>query len=366
VRHVVLAAALVAGLAACAQRGAIIIDPEAAATGSVVEVFMATSRGGSDSLSIAPRARSRDLRYGVFDVSVPPDRVPGTVTFPSAAGPDPATDFLTVASRPFADDAAFLAAVNASLAARSPGDREVAVFVHGFNTNFAEGLYGHAQMAHDFQSPGVSVSYSWPSAGNVGAYGFDRESALFARDGLERLLSLLARSSADDIVLGGHSMGSAVVMETVRQMAIRGDDRTLDRIQAVVLMAPDLDPELFEAEVLDLAPRVMPIYVTVSTRDRALRASGILRGQSERLGSIADPSRIAALPGVEIIDLTDLQGAEDPLNHFAVATSPVMISYIRGLDRYGQAIVRDADRSAGPLTATLDVISGVADQRRAQ
>jgi esterase/lipase superfamily enzyme len=363
-RRLVLLVALVAGLAACAQRGSIVVAPEAAATGSVVEIFMATTRGGSDSAVIAPRARSRDLRFGVFDVSVPPDRVPGTVTFPGPV-PDPATDFLTVAGRPVADEATFLAAVNASLAARPPGEREVTVFVHGFNTNFAEGLYRHAQMAHDFDAPGVSVSYSWPSAGNLGSYGFDRESALFARDGLERLLHLLARSNAEDIVLGGHSMGSVVVMETVRQMAIGRADRALDRIQAVVLMAPDLDPELFEAEVLALAPRVMPIYVTVSTRDRALRVSGILRGQAERLGSIADTTRIAALPGVEVIDLTDVQGAEDPLNHFAVATSPSMIAYISGLDRYGQAIVRDADRSAGPLTNTFDVLTGLADQRRA-
>jgi esterase/lipase superfamily enzyme len=342
-----------------------VIEPDAAAIGSAVEIFMATTRGGTDEAAIAPRARSRDLRFGVFSVSVPPDRVPGTVAFPGAR-PDPATEFMLVAGRPVQDETAFLAAVNASLAARPPGEREVTVFVHGFNTNFAEGLYRHAQMAHDFEAPGVSVSYSWPSAGNLGSYGFDRESALFARDGLEQLLTLLARSNAEDIVLGGHSMGSVIVMETLRQMAIRGADRALDRIQAAVLMAPDLDPDLFEAEVLALTPRVLPIFVTVSTRDRALRASGVLRGQSERLGSMADPARIAALPGVEVIDLTDVQGAEDPLNHFAVATSPSMIAYISGLDRYGQAIVRDADRSAGPLTNTFDVLTGLTEQRRAQ
>jgi esterase/lipase superfamily enzyme len=361
----VLLAALVAGLAACAPRGSIVIAPDAAATGSSVDIFMATTRGGADGAVIAPRARSRDMRFGIFEVSVPPDRVPGTVTMPRSP-PDPATEFLVATSAPLSDEAAFTAAVNASLAMRPPGEREVTVFVHGFNTNFAEGLYRHAQMAHDFNAPGVSVSYAWPSAGSLGAYGFDRESALFARDGLERLLTLLARSNAEDIVLGGHSMGTVVVMETLRQMAIRGDDRTLGRIQAAVLMAPDIDPELFEAEVLALAPRVLPIFVTVSTRDRALRASGILRGQSERLGSMADPSRIAALPGVVVIDLSDVQGADDPLNHFAVATSPTMIAYISGLDRYGAAIVRDADRSAGPLTNTFDVLTGLADQRRAQ
>lgn len=350
-------------LAACAPRGTITVDPAAAAVGSTVALLVASTRGETDSAAVAARERSREVRWGAFDVAVPPDRVPGTVTFPGAA-PDPATDFLTVAARQIPDEAAFLAEVNRRLAARPRGEREVSVFVHGFNTTFAEGLYRHAQMVHDFASPGVSVTYAWPSAGNVSAYGFDRESALFARDGLEQVLTLLARSRAEDIVLIGHSMGSLVVTETVRQMAIRGADRELGRIQAVVLIAPDLDPELFEADALALAPSRVPIYVTVSSRDRALRVSGILRGQAERLGSMADPSGIAGLPGVVVIDLTDVQGENDPLNHFAVATSPAMIAFISGLDRLGATMVRDADRSAGPLTATIDAVTGAADIRR--
>ena len=49
----------------------------------------------------------------------------------------------------------------------------------------------------------------------------------------------------------------------------------------------------------------------------------------------------------------------DPLNHFAVATSPAMISFINGLDRFGTAILRDEVRS--PL---LDRTIGVQRTRR--
>jgi esterase/lipase superfamily enzyme len=163
------------------------------------------------------------------------------------------------------------------------------------------------------------------------------------------VLELLARSTAERIVLVGHSMGTVIVMETVRQLAIRGSDHVLDRIQGVVLLAPDLDPELFAAEVRALAPRVLPIYVSVSARDRALRVSGLLRGQAERLGSLTDTTSMAALPGVVVIDVTDIQGSGDPLNHFAVATSPAMISFISGLDRVGTTMLRDEDRSVGSL-----------------
>lgn len=350
-------------LCGCASRGTVTVAPDAAETGSVVEVFVATTRGATETDAFPSRARSETLRFATFDVSVPPDRTPGTVTFPSRSRQDPTTDFLTVSAAAFADDQAFLRAINVSLAKRRPGDREVTLFVHGFNTNFAEGLYRHAQMAYDFQSPGVSVSYSWPSAANVFAYGFDLESALFARDGLERVLNLLARSDAENVVLAGHSMGTVVVMETVRQLAIRGSDRVLDRIQSVVLLAPDLDPELFRAEVLALAPRKLPIYVSVSGRDRALRVSGLLRGQSERLGSIADTGPIAALPGVVVIDVSDIQGSGDPLNHFAVATSPAMIAFISGLDRVGSTMLRDEERTANLFEATVEAVSGVTEVR---
>ena len=350
-------------LAGCARRGTITVVPEAAGKGTVVDLLVATTRGWTDTAAISARRRSETLRFGAFAVSVPPDRTPGTVTYPDARDPDPATDFLTVSAQQLPSDRAFVAAVNAKLAQRPPAEREVTVFVHGFNTNFAEGLYRHAQMIHDFRSPGVSVSYAWPSAANVGAYGFDRESALFARDGLERTLVLLAQSNARRIVLVGHSMGTVIVMETVRQLAIRGSDRVLDRIQAVVLLAPDIDPELFRAEVNALAPRVIPIYVSVSTRDRALRVSGLLRGQSERLGSLADTNAVASLPGVVIFDVTDIDGAGDPLNHFAVATSPAMVAFIGGLDRVGPTMLRDEDRSAGVFTATLDAVGGVTEVR---
>lgn len=358
--RILAALAVCALVSGCASRGTITLDPQAVEVGSTVEVLVATTRGSSPTETFAARARSETVRWGVLEVSVPPDRAPGTVTFPRGSKADPVTDFLTVSARQLADDQAFLKTLNARLSSREPGDREVTLFVHGFNTNFAEGIYRHAQMTHDFGSTGVSVSYSWPSAANVFAYGFDLESALFARDGMERVLGLLARSNAEGVVVVGHSMGTVVVLETLRQLAIRGSDSTLDSIRAVLLIAPDLDPQLFRQEVLALAPRELPIYVSVSGRDRALRASGLLRGQSERLGSISDTGPVAALPGVVVVDLSDIQGSGDPLNHFAVATSPAMIAFISGLDRVGTAMLRDTERSSSVFEATVEAAAGVA------
>jgi esterase/lipase superfamily enzyme len=357
-----LAASVV--LSGCAPRGTLTVAPEAARTGEVVEILVATTRGATEGSTIAARARSDTVRWGSIAVSIPPERTLGTVTFPTPPAPDPRTDFLTVSARQFPDQQAFLNTVNARLAERPRGSREVALFVHGFNSNFAEGIYRHAQMTHDFRSSAVSVSYAWPSAGSTTAYGFDRESALFARDGLEETLDVLARSTAERIVVIGHSMGAVVVMEALRQMQIRGSEASLDRVQAVMLIAPDIDPDLFRADANVLASRDLPIYVSVSGRDRALRASAFLRGQSGRLGSLQDADVLGRLPGVTFIDVSNVQGPSDPLNHFAVATSPAMIAFISGLDAYGAAMFRDRDRAANVFEATINAVTGVAEVLR--
>lgn len=353
-----IACTLIAG---CAPRGEITLAPEAAKTGKVVDVMMATTREIADDNTVIARGRSEVLHWGQFSISIPPDRQPGAVTFPGSSGPDPKTDFLTVSEQRFTDERAFLRALNARLAQRPRGRREVSVFVHGFNSNMAEGLYRHAQMTHDFGTPGVPVSYAWPSAASVRSYAFDRESALFARNGLEQLLNLLARSNADDIVISGHSMGALLVMETMRQIAIRGSDNVLRKVHSVVLMSPDLDIDVFRSQIASIQPRVLPIFIVTSDRDRALWISGMLRGTSERLGALHNTSRVADLPGVVVIDLSGVHGNGDPLNHFAVATSPELIAFIGGLDRVGLATLRDEKRNTNVFEVTVNVVSGVSE-----
>ncbi len=92
---VLLALAAPAG---CGPRGHLSLDPSAAAFGDVETLFVATSRRARPGYEIFGRERSEKLAYGRFAVSVPPDRKPGTVTFPSALPGNPRTDFLTVAA----------------------------------------------------------------------------------------------------------------------------------------------------------------------------------------------------------------------------------------------------------------------------
>jgi esterase/lipase superfamily enzyme len=349
-------ALLVAPLACagCEPRGYLTMDPSAAGVGQVHELLVATSRRPTPGYEIFGRERSAELAYARFAVSVPPNRAPGTVTFPDALPGDPRTDFLTVSATRIDGAGGFLAAVEAALRARPPGQRRVVVFAHGYNNTFPEGLYRQAQMLHDFGTPAVAVHYAWPSAANPRLYLYDRDSAFFARDGLDSLLRTLGRSQADRIVVVGHSMGAQVVVEALRQMALTGAPGFFDKLYAVVLMAPDVDVDLFHSEVRPLARMDIPWFIFISSRDRALRMSSFARGQRERLGSLSDLRGVADLD-VTVIDLSGVDSV-DPLGHQTVAESPVMISLIRGLGAYGPEILADEDRDFGIVETTVRAV----------
>lgn len=344
-------------LAACGPRGALFLaDLEG---GTPVEIFIGSTRKPDDSPNAFGGGRDAKVHYGRFTVSVPPERAVGTVVFPKEMPPDPKTDFFTLQAVRYSDERAFLGAVNNRLAEKSARERTITVFTHGFNTNFAEGVFRQAQMMHDFHTPGVFVQYAWPSAASVKGYAYDRESAIFARDGMEEMLQGLATTQARDMLVAAHSMGAMLLMETLRSMALSGSPRFFDKLRAVVLVAPDVDVDVFREQAAAVAQKGVEFLIFFSSHDRALLASAILRGGgTERLGRLTDPALLDGLP-VTLIDTSTAQGT-DGLGHFGLATSPALIAMVRGMNEQGSRILADAAYRPNPIEATLNVASGVA------
>ena len=343
---------------ACAPRGAITVDSAARGVGSLEPIFVGTSRSKTEDANVFGRDRASGLSYARLDVSVPPDREPGTLTFPKSLPANPRTDFVTLDAARYADDVAFKAAVNTALRALPPAERRIMVFVHGFNTNFAEGVYRQAQMMHDFGTPALGVSYSWPSAADARLYLYDRDSAFYARDGLEHMLRLLADTDADRIVIAAHSMGAQVTLEALRQMALTGAPRLFGKLTAVALLSPDVDVDLFRSEITPLLRQNIAWFIFVSGHDRALSVSSFVRGRTARLGSLTDATAIADLD-VTVIDMTDIEG--DPLGHSVVASSPVRISLVQGLTRDGPTILDEETANVGLAATTANVMQAATE-----
>ena len=329
-------------LAACGSRGELAFAPEAAEVGTVETVLMSTTRSPGEGLPLYTKARAERPQFGRFEVSVPPDREPGTVPFPRRSPPDPRTDFLVVEAGRLPDERAFVSTVNAQLATKPASQRNADLFVHGFNTNFAEGLYRKAQMEHDLVRNPAAVYFAWPSAANALEYEYDRESALYSRAGLATTIAALARSNAREITLVAHSMGGFLLMDTLWVMAQAGYDDVFRKLTAVVLISPDIEIDLFRKEAPALLARGVPIYVMVSSKDRALRLSAVLRGESERLGSIKSADELGGLD-VTVIDLSNVKSTDD-IGHFKEATSPAVIAWAKALQASGTWIFDQGKR----------------------
>lgn len=131
--------ALVA-IAACAGSDGTATFRPSAVGGTPIEVLVATSRTASEPPAVFGTGRSEALSFARISVSVPPNRQAGTVTWPSGPPGNAETDFLVIEARRLQGADAFVTVVEERVGRDRDGIREAAVFVHGYNVTFAEGL----------------------------------------------------------------------------------------------------------------------------------------------------------------------------------------------------------------------------------
>lgn len=340
-------------LVACSPVPDLMIVPEAAITGVQETVFVATNRVFAD--GDFQDERQDDLSYTRFAIAVPPDREAGAVE-PGRAGrwgPNLRRQFVASVGDHLGTTATFRSELRAE--ADRTGTREVMIFIHGFNNTLGDGLYRTAQIHHDFAVPGVAVHYAWPSAGSPFAYAYDRDSALFARDGLEALLTEILAADLD-IVLVAHSLGAGLVMEVLRQLRIGGRDAVIDRIKGVFLFSPDIDVDVFRGQAARIGTLPQPFVMFTSQRDRALTISAGLAGARERVGNMSDAGGVSDFE-VTLIDTSAYGGGlHDPLNHFAGATSPAVVQILREITQMNEAFEHEPTDETGDMPGTIVTI----------
>jgi esterase/lipase superfamily enzyme len=258
-------------------------------------VLVASTRKAEASLKSSPYF-SADRGTGLTFVEArlnPPDRsITGTVT-----GVFSAAWTVNALGGAVTNDAA-------RAFARSANGKDVLLYVHGFNETFESAVAGAAQLSDGVGWKGRTALFTWPSGGRLIAYQYDRESAMWSRDGFEEALQAMAANpTIGRVHIVAHSMGTLLTLETLRQLRRSGGDAVMNRIGAVVLASPDIDIDQFEQTVRGLGPAARRITVISATNDRALAVSARLAGGVARAGS-AERERLTAL-GVRVADASD-------------------------------------------------------------
>lgn len=335
-------------LAGCADRGVTVLQPQAAQVGTLHRVHVATTRA-PDGSGWFGADRAGDRRFLALDVSVPPAHRAGRISA-GYARPDPAQDFTMAARRDLEGAAGFRSSLGADLSARPRADRDVVLYVHGYNNSFLDGVYRSAQLMHDFDLPGAAAHFAWASAAHPLGYTYDRDSLLIARDALEQTLYDLRAAGAGRIVIVAHSLGGMLTMETLRQIDIADPGWSERHLGGVILISPDLDIALFRTQMAQLRGVPQPFAIFVSQKDRVLALSALINGVGNRLGNLADPADLADFP-VTVVDVTDFNSTAD--GHFTAGTSPLLIGLLSRSAALGDAFAFDRAGRAGLLSGTV-------------
>ncbi len=323
-----IALVLTIGLAAaCTTLPDRITMSDAIPDASVQQIYVTSGRPPAVSNPPLQQDRNTRTQFLRYAVSVPPTHELGQIEWPRRRA-DPRTDFTTVDVQRFEHGKGFLSAIR-----EQPGN-EVTVFVHGYNTTSSEALYRFAQIGHDFEIETPRILFSWPSAGRPTGYVYDRDSVLFSRDALANLLIEISTVTGKDIILLAHSMGAHLAMEVLRQLAISGRRDVLDSFRVVVLLAPDIDPDIFRAQSRVIGQLPDPFIIMTNRDDRALKLSSLANIGRQKVGDLSRARDVAGL-NVTLFDFTALADGSSR-NHLVPFTSPTAISVLRNLVKSDQ------------------------------
>jgi esterase/lipase superfamily enzyme len=242
------------------------------------------------------------LSFGVVNVALPKSHQVGALEAPSilrlefTADPD---KHVMLQSLQELDANAWRAEI--AKRATALGNPGILVFIHGYNSSFADAARRAGQLAFDLKFAGSTVLFSWPSRATTLEYTVDEQAAEWSIPDMKSVLASVATiAPGTPIYVIAHSMGNRVLTRGFKAL-LEEDPGKRRAFKQIVLAAPDIDADVFLREIgpaiLNKGPR-FTLYA--SSNDKALAASRGVHGGYRRLGESGE--NIIVLPGLDTVD----------------------------------------------------------------
>ncbi len=293
-----------------------------------VQVFIASTRKGES--GAAAREQAPEAHFALATMTIPPGHRAGSIEAPLWGQANGKNDVVLAGERELDGDE-FRAELASHVSGRVGVNRDILVFVHGFNTSFDDARSRAAQIVADARFGGVAVLFTWPSRSELFGYVSDKDSATASRDALQALLHDLGQTpGVGKIHVLAHSMGGWLSMEALRESAIAGDRTLSGHLGDVILASPDIDMDVFASQMARIRPANVTVFATPN--DKALSLSSVLASSRQRVGALdaskpEDREEIEAL-GAKVVDITAYADADRFISHAVYADSPEVLNQI--------------------------------------
>jgi esterase/lipase superfamily enzyme len=200
-----------------------------------------------------------------------------------------------------------------------PDQRNVFVFIHGYNVSFQEAAIRAAQLGYDLKVPGEMAFYSWPSYGSTAAYSADEATITASVPHIAEFLHELSeKSGAERLHLFVHSMGNRGFLSALEELV--ADRRPNLRLGQVFFCAPDEDVRTFKHKASRYPHDSERRTLLVSPDDRPVFLSR-WKHQYDRVGYVPP---ITIVEGIETIKV-DGFGLLDLGHGYFASAGPVIL-----------------------------------------
>ena len=209
------------------------------------------------------------------------------------------------------------------------------VYIHGYNIDFEKSCRRGALLQRALGLEDRLLLFSWPADGSMLKYTWDEADLVWSVPHIARFLEQIATTTGDgkvDVV--AHSLGARGIVQALVRLSYRNSDRRI--LNELVLIAPDIDTDIFRQELDQLQSLVNRITVYVSENDKALKLSQEVHGYP-RLGQAGE--NLAIFDQVESIDISAI-GTRRFSGHIYHLFNPEVIDDLTELLKTGKSAAK--------------------------
>jgi esterase/lipase superfamily enzyme len=290
------------------------------------KVFYGTNRNYhlKDNMPIFNNQRKTSLFLGCCEVSIPPLHEIGNLEVPiwfkKPFFKKSTKQYFTILKNTLIEKTRFIEWLKDEL--ENSDDKDILLFVHGFNVTFDQAMMRSAQLGYDLNFKGAVTAFSWPSNETVLGYQADTDSSKFSSTYLSDFIKVIL-NTCKKLHIVAHSMGNVVLREALSQLR---EERVFpnESINQIILAAPDIDKDIFINQIMPKINRGSKLTLYSSDKDKALITSKRMRAGYERLGEGGD--NIVILDGLDSIDASKIN--TDFLGHGYFAETHSLINDI--------------------------------------